>query len=82
MREREGRGGEGAKVHVLLSTIILPQDPRGGRGSVTASDLPGHRASTTYLPVTTESQSDVMQQDSRSGNGHGSLLTLHRLRRQ
>ena len=37
-RKRRGRcgremgGGEGAKVHVLLSTIILPQDPRGGEG--------------------------------------------------
>ena len=70
MRERDGEGGGVAKAHVLLSTIILPQDPRGGRGSVTASDLPGRRASATYLSSTTGDRSDTIPTEARSRSSH------------
>ena len=70
MRERDGEGGRGAKVHVLLSTIISPQDPRGGAGSVTDSARPGRRTSAAYLSSTTGDRSDTIPTEARSRSSH------------
>lgn len=55
-----GRGGYGDKRTCVIIYYNFPAGPGGGWGSVTDSDLPGHRASAAYLSSTTEDHCDVI----------------------